>query len=414
MAYEYTIKEEHAEGYETSVEGFDITNLRVGKTSVEGTKTWKDDNTEGDRPEFITVNLLKNGQKIASQDVTADTDWKYSFTDLDEFDEKGKAYAYTVQEEPVKGYQSTVNGHDITNVRIGKTSVEGTKTWKDDNSKDRPEMIKVNLLQNGVVVDTQEATAKSDWTYSFTDLDKYDEEGKTYEYAVKEQGVPGYQSEVDGYDITNTRSEKTSVTVTKGWKDDGSKDRPDTITVNLLQNGEVIDTVKVTAADDWTYEFTDLEAYDENGVAYEYTVQEEAIEGYETKVDGFDITNLRVGKTSVEGTKTWKDDNSKDRPEMVKVNLLQNGVVIDTKEVTAADKWKYSFADLEKYDKEGKEYTYTVKEETVKGYQSTVDGFNITNLRVGKASVEGVKTWKDDNSKDRPEMIKVDLLQNGK
>ncbi|RKJ17333.1 Cna B-type domain-containing protein, partial [Butyricicoccus sp. 1XD8-22] len=105
-----------------------------------------------------------------------------------------------------------------------------------------------------------------------------------------------------GFDITNTRSEKTSVTVTKGWKDDNSKDRPDHITVHLLQNNKVIDTVKVTAANDWTYEFNDLEAYDNNGVAYEYSVKEEAIEGYESAVEGYDITNLRVGKTSVKGT----------------------------------------------------------------------------------------------------------------
>ncbi len=452
-AYEYTIKEQAVEKYQSTVDGYDVTNLRVGKTEVSGTKTWKDEDGE-DRPGSITVKLLQNGKEIDSKKVTATDHWKYSFTDLNEFDENGEAYKYTVKEEPVKGYQSTVKGYDITNVRIGKTAVEGTKIWKDDNSKDRPNMIKVNLLQNGVVADTQEVTAKSDWKYSFTNLEKYDEEGKAYEYAVKEQGVPGYQSEVNGFDITNTRSEKTSVTATKGWKDDNSKDRPESITVNLLQNGDVIDTAEVTADDDWTYEFKDLEAYDEDGVAYEYTVKEEAMKGYETTIDGYDITNVRVGKTSVEGTKTWKDHNSKDRPEMIKVHLLQNGKAIKTTEVTADDNWKYSFTDLEKYDNEGKEYTYTVEEETVEGYKSTIDGFNITNLRVGKTSVEGVKTWKDDDSKDRneqpvkgyqsvvdgyhitnlrvgktsvegtktwkdddskdrPDMIKVDLLQNG-
>ncbi len=410
--YEYTIKEQAVEKYQSTVDGYDVTNLRVGKTEVSGTKTWKDENVE-DRPDSITVKLLQNGKEIESKEVTATDNWKYSFTDLNEFDENGKAYKYTVKEESVKGYQSTVKGYDITNVRIGKTAVEGTKTWKDDNSKDRPKMIKVNLLQNGVVADTQEVTTDTDWKYSFTNLEKYDEEGKAYEYAVKEQSVPGYKSEVNGFDITNTRSEKTSVTVTKGWKDDNSKDRPDHITVHLLQNNKVIDTIKVTAPDEWTYEFNDLEAYDDNGVAYEYSVKEEAVEGYESTVEGYDITNLRVGKTSVEGTKSWKDDESKDRPEMIEIQLFQNGKAIKTVEVTADDNWKYSFTDLEKYDEEGKEYTYTVEEKIVEGYKSTVDGFNITNLRIGKTTVEGTKTWKDDNSKNRPEMIKVDLLQNG-
>ncbi|MBS4220696.1 Cna B-type domain-containing protein [Bacillus sp. FJAT-49711] len=412
VAYEYTIKEERVEGYESTVEGYDIINLRVGKTFVSGTKTWKDDNAEGDRPESITVELLQNGKVIDSKEVTATDYWKYSFTDLEEFDENGIAYKYTVQEQPVDGYQSTVKGYDITNVRVGITSVEGTKTWKDDNSKDRPEMIKVNLLQNGVVVDTHEVTADADWKYSFKDLDKYDGEGKAYEYAVKEQGVLGYKSEVDGFDITNTRSDKTSVVVTKGWKDDNTKDRPSSITVNLLQNGEVINTVEVTAAADWTYEFSGLEAYDEDGVAYEYNVEEEAIEGYETTINGFDITNLRVGKTSVEGTKIWKDDNSKDRPEMIKVNIFQNGVVVDTQEVTADSDWKYSFTDLAKYDEEGKEYDYSVKEQGVPGYKSEVDGFDITNTRSDKTSVAITKGWKDDDSEERPDSITVNLLQN--
>ncbi|PFU41510.1 hypothetical protein COK86_15425, partial [Bacillus cereus] len=33
----------------------------------------------------------------------------------------------------------------------------------------------------------------------------YDAEGKAYKYEVKEQPVDGYQSEVKGYDITNTK-----------------------------------------------------------------------------------------------------------------------------------------------------------------------------------------------------------------
>ncbi len=72
----------------------------------------------------------------------------------------------------------------------------------------------------------------------------------------------------------------------------------------------------------------DLQAYDANGVAYKYEVKEQAVDGYQTEVHGYDITNTKVGETKVEGTKTWKDDNAKDRPKMIKVDLLQNGKVI--------------------------------------------------------------------------------------
>ncbi|PEL15401.1 Cna B-type domain-containing protein, partial [Bacillus pseudomycoides] len=81
------------------------------------------------------------------------------------------------------------------------TKVEGTKTWKDDNAKDRPAMIKVDLLQNGQVLATQEVSEASGWKYEFKDLAAYDAEGKAYKYEVKEQKVDGYQTEVNGYDI---------------------------------------------------------------------------------------------------------------------------------------------------------------------------------------------------------------------
>ncbi|WP_460230111.1 Cna B-type domain-containing protein, partial [Bacillus cereus] len=84
------------------------------------------------------------------------TEWKYAFTDLVAYDAEGKAYKYEVKEQPVAGYQTEVNGYDITNTKVGQTKVEGTKKWKDGDGKGRPETIKVDLLQNGQVIATQE------------------------------------------------------------------------------------------------------------------------------------------------------------------------------------------------------------------------------------------------------------------
>ncbi|WP_141669169.1 Cna B-type domain-containing protein, partial [Bacillus wiedmannii] len=410
-AYKYEVKEQAVDGYESKVNGYDITNTKVGKTSVAGTKTWKGGTEEEHKA--IKVDLLQNGTVIATQEVSKETGWKYEFKDLVAFDANGKAYKYEVKEQPVDGYESKVNGYDITNTKVGETKVEGTKTWKDDNAKDRPEMIKVDLLQSGKVVDTKDVLAVMGWKYIFSDLEAYDAEGKAYEYTVKEQPVPGYESKVSGTDITNTKVGQTKVEGTKTWKDDNATDRPEMIQVDLLQNGTVIATQEVSKVTDWKYEFKDLVAYDANGVAYKYKVKEQPIAGYESKVNGYDITNTKVGETKVEGTKTWKDDNAKDRPEMIKVDLLQNGKVVDTKEVTAATNWKYTFEKLQAYDANGAAYKYEVKEQPVPGYESKVSGTDITNTKVGQTKVEGTKTWKDDNATDRPEMIQVDLLQNG-
>ncbi|PHG62849.1 Cna B-type domain-containing protein, partial [Bacillus wiedmannii] len=43
------------------------------------------------------------------------------------------------------------------------------------------------------------------WKYEFKDLAAYDANGVPYKYEVKEQPVAGYQSDVHGYDITNTK-----------------------------------------------------------------------------------------------------------------------------------------------------------------------------------------------------------------
>ncbi|WP_390207691.1 Cna B-type domain-containing protein, partial [Bacillus toyonensis] len=380
-AYKYEVKEQPVAGYESKVNGYDITNTKVGETKVEGTKTWKDDNAK-DRPKMIKVDLLQNGTVIATQEVSEATGWKYEFKDLAAYDANGVAYKYEVKEQPVAGYESKVNGYDITNTKVGETKVEGTKTWKDDNAKDRPKMIKVDLLQNGTVIATQEVSEATGWKYEFKDLAAYDANGVAYKYGVKEQPVAGYQSDVHGYDITNTKVGETKVEGTKTWKDDNAKDRPKMIKVDLLQNGTVIATQEVSEATGWKYEFKDLAAYDANGVAYKYEVKEQPVDGYESKVNGYDITNTKVGETKVEGTKTWKDDNAKDRPKMIKVDLLQNGTVIATQEVSEATGWKYEFKDLAAYDANGVAYKYEVKEQPVAGYQSDVHGYDITNTKI--------------------------------
>ncbi|MED2617316.1 Cna B-type domain-containing protein, partial [Bacillus toyonensis] len=307
-----------------------------------------------------------------TKEVSAASEWKYAFTDLAAYDAEGNAYKYEVKEQPVDGYKSEVHGYDITNTKVAQTTVEGTKTWKDGNATNRPTTIKVDLLQNEKVIDTKEVSAASEWKYAFTDLAAYDAEGNAYKYEVKEQPVDGYKSEVHGYDITNTKVAQTTVEGTKTWKDGNATNRPTTIKVDLLQNGKVIDTKEVNAASEWKYAFTDLAAYDAEGNAYKYEVKEQPVDGYKSEVKGYDITNTKVAQTTVEGTKTWKDGNATSRPTTIKADLLQNGKVIDTKEVSAASEWKYAFTDLAAYDAEGNAYKYEVKEQPVDGYKSEV------------------------------------------
>ncbi len=358
---------------------------------VTGTKTWDDNNDQdGKRPDSITVNLLANGTVVDTKTVTADDNWTYTFSDLDQYDADGNEIAYTVSEEMVDGYTTVVDGYNITNTHTPETTeVSGTKTWDDNDDQDgkRPDSITVNLLANGTVVDTKTVTADSNWSYVFTDLPKYDN-GNEIVYTVDEATTPdGYTSSVDGTTITNTHaSETTEVSGTKTWADNDDQDgkRPDSITVNLLANGTVVDTKTVTADDNWSYSFTDLPKYD-NGNEITYTVTEDTVADYTTTYDGYNITNSYTpGETSITVTKVWDDNNDQDgiRPDAIQVQLYANGEKSgDVITLTVADNWTYTWTGLaEKANK--KTITYTVEEvSAVDGYTATVgevDNGNVT------------------------------------
>ena len=416
----YTVDEVEVEGYETIIDDFDITNLRVGTTELSGEKIWLDDESEG-RPDSITVNLLANEVETDSTvEVTSETDWKYEFTDLDKYDEEGLEITYTVDEEEVpEGYEKAIKDNDITNLRIGTTEVEVTKLWQDEDENDRPETITINLLQNGDFYEEHEVTKENDWELTITDLPQYDEEGKAYEYTITEHDVAGYEAEVDEFEITNTRTDVKEIEINKSWLDNDSEDRPNSIEVELFRSItdgdlELVDTYTVTAENDWSLEVPDLPTFNNDGKAYTYELKEKAVDGYKTTINGFDITNLRVGETEVEGTKIWLDDNSEERPDSITVNLLANGEVVDTDNVTAASNWEYEFTGLPKYNDQGVEITYTVDEEEVpEGYEKAIKDNDITNLRVGTTEVTGVKTWVEVDERYRPDSITVNLHANG-
>ena len=55
----------------------------------------------------------------------------------------------------------------------------------------------------------------------------------------------------------------------------------------------MIKTVTVTAESGWTFSFTDLPKY-KDGVLITYTVTEDAVDGYVTVINGFNVTNTYV------------------------------------------------------------------------------------------------------------------------
>ena len=310
-AIAYTVIETtKVEGYISEVtgdatSGFTITNSYTPETiDITVTKNWNDaDNQDGKRPDKITVNLLADGTKIDSKEIQAAPDgtWSVEFTKLAKY-KNGKEIKYTVTEEAVAGYESSIDNFTITNSHDPeKINISGTKVWNDNNDQDgkRPTKITVQVLKGEQVVAEMEVSAETDWKFEFKDLPKY-EKGKEITYELKEVSVEHYTTKVtekDGkYTITNTHTPaKINVKGQKIWDDANNKDgiRPDSIVVKLLANGvETGKTATASVASGWTYEFTDLDRYQDGGKEIVYTVKEVYVpKGYTSEVIGTNIVN---------------------------------------------------------------------------------------------------------------------------
>ncbi|GIN72971.1 hypothetical protein J14TS2_34460 [Bacillus sp. J14TS2] len=431
----YTIQEDNVEDYSTEIHGLDITNSYTPKqTSINIVKVWKDaNNQDGTRPDAITVKLFADG-KETGQELTLNeaNNWQGDFTELDVYTD-GEEIQYSVEEVAVEGYETETagnpaDGYVITNSYEPELiNLEGTKSWDDAKNQDgkRPESITVRLLANGNEVEAVEVSEESDWSYSFTDLPKF-ENGEEINYTIQEDNVEDYSTEIHGLDITNSYTpEQTSINVVKAWEDANNQDgaRPDAITVKLFADGkETGQELTLNEANNWQGDFTELDVY-ADGEEIQYSIEEAAVEGYETETagnpaDGYVITNSYEPELiNLEGTKTWDDAKNQDgkRPESITVRLFANANEVDVVKVSKESDWSYSFTDLPKFEN-GEEIHYTIQEDNVEGYSAKIDGLDITNSYTpDQTSINVVKSWNDANNRggNRPDSITVKLLANG-
>ena len=97
--------------------------------------------------------------------------------------------------------------------------------------------------------------------------------------------------------------------------------------------------------------------------------------------------------------KVWDDQGYENRrPESVQVTLLQNDVAFETRTLSEANGWQYTWDKLPKVDQSGKEISWTIREAAVSGYRSAVrlngDTFVLTNtLSRQKLPQTGVLWW---------------------
>ncbi|MEH6934599.1 Cna B-type domain-containing protein, partial [Bacillus sp. JJ783] len=187
---------------------------------------------------------------------------------------------------------------------------------------------------------------------------------------------------------------KGTLRIVKHIEGDNTKFIPDVTFKLHKESGEQIGDTYTTGAegivemsnlDPGNYYVTEIKAPDyvdfDPQVKVPFTIDATAQKGVKLMIPN------KVKTTSISGTKTWNDNNATDRPSTIQVDLLKNGDVIQTQDVTAANGWNYTFANIPAYDNDGNAYTYTVKEHPVAGYKSEVNGYNITNTKDAKTTV---------------------------
>lgn len=447
-----------------SVDGVRLTdNLYTLKntsetTNLTVTKKWDDANDQDGIRQNAVITLkgtvtLPDGKTEAvplQKAYTAlfkatDTYLTYTFRSIPAY-YKGQTIQYTVIENPMDGYTATVSATTgstdkgyaitVTNKHVPQfDDFTVTKVWDDSNNIDGMRPDSVTIYLNGSDGSSTEATLSNakDWKYTFKHMPLFDANGNEITYTITEDAVTGYTYTVTNKDraftITNKHTQETfSIPVTKTWEDNGNQDgvRPSAIHVTLMGSDGNVYEANLTAAGKWKYEFKDLPRYWMEGVAIDYTLNEEAVNGYTYKIEGdadtgFTVTNEHISAvTNVVVNKYWEDAENQDgvRPDSVAVTLSGSDGKTYKATLTKDTGFSKTFENLPVFFNNGTKITYTVTEDAVNGYTGKITtddtGYilSITNTHAPETIRKTVtKTWDDGNDRDgiRPTNVKIEL-----
>ena len=302
------------------------------------------------------------------------------------------------------------------------------KDWQSDETFEvEAVLIRTDEQGDPTECDSLTLNESNGWRDVFKNIKKYDENGDAYHYQVKERvervmygngdalvyGGETYIVSIQdapeiGFRITNCHQggstpgpETLSVSVEKRWDLRAAGLAPYSVTVRLYQNGVGMEERTLTPEEGvWSGCFEDLPMKDADGQPYKYTIKE-IINGHSygdgdefaygethtavsvagSQQEGYVVTNTlwKAGLVAVPVYKTW-DLGAGMIEYPVTFELYRHVLGEDASRAVRVENpvcdysgpYQVEFRDLPKYDAEGRNYVYTVREAV--GGKSYTDG----------------------------------------
>ena len=286
-------------------------------------KVWPDDYSS--RPSRIFVKIYADDKYLVSVPLDKSNDYTRTIRNFNKYDaEDGHEINYEFVDSTYPG-SLDISKSEIYQVKHIKVSLTNDELKQAGKSI---ELVSDGLIYGGAIL--EEA---NDWTYTFLNLDKdsnvdirerLDSNGVVHlaNYTIKESEVRYYLSSVSSnstsinplmpsetkfFDdteekitssikITN-KLELINLTVSKVWEDKGDfyGKRPSDVTINVFQNGEIVNSIVLNKDNGWKYELKNLPKYD-NGKLINYSIDEVNITYYHYKIEengnySFTVTN---------------------------------------------------------------------------------------------------------------------------
>ena len=376
------------EGYswKKDKDGNIVVEYRSPKINLTVEKMWDGGDTL--IPENIEVKLKRRLKQVNGNNtntyvdfenntyqVEKNNNWTKEISNLDKTDENANEYEYIVEEiTNIENFTNKVNNFRITNIyNVPNIDLPINVNITGGNKDKLPSSIEVQIIdkKTGNVSRTVIVPLNGDKTgYSkIENIEKTDKQGNVINYKVKVlTDIPNYVKPENTENTTETLTYKSpkitfekdihiNPELIKNMKKDGIKD----IQVNVMRNGEVIKTITVPLTNfdengNYKVVVPDLDETDQNGNKYNYDIDVINIPTYDVeKQNGVLTITKKVERFTKEGTVVF--NGGKVRPTVI-VEVLKDGKVLREEKVTNG---KYRFNDLEKNDKLGNVFKYSLR-----------------------------------------------------